>query len=99
MLLPGNTASLWKAVKIAKDVNTDTRPGKMHHSNVPIAGVVLPDSLAAFFNKKILDIAKDVPVKDGVYNGTKKINSENKMFMDAVSIKECIMTIKISICL
>ena len=30
--------------------------------------------------------------ESSVYNGTKMINLENKMFMDAVSIKECIMT-------
>ena len=56
---------------------------------------LLPDQFAAFFNSKIDHIANMLSVKDGVYNGIRKIYQENKMFMDKVSIKECMLSLKI----
>ena len=35
-IYPGNTGSLWKAVKTAKDVNTKDLPSTMYENNVPI---------------------------------------------------------------
>ena len=68
-----NTTSLWKAVRIAKDLNTDDLPNRMYENNQVIEPPLLPDQFAAFFNLKIDHIANMLPVKDGVYNGIRKI--------------------------
>ena len=53
IILPGNTQSLWKAVKVSKDVNTSSLPSSMHEENVEIGENTLPDRFASFFDKKV----------------------------------------------
>ena len=36
-----------------------------------------------------------LPVNPEVYNGTKKLEQGNKMFMDKVSIMECILSLQV----
>ena len=42
-IIPGNSKSLWKAVKLAKDVNTNELPSKMFHNGVLIFIILLWD--------------------------------------------------------
>ena len=78
-ILPGNTQSLWRAVKIAKDVNTSSIPNKMYTKNeVLIDSGQLPQSFADFFDAKIRDLVEEIDMDDSVYNGKKKLNSNAK---------------------
>ena len=73
-IIPGNTASLWKAVKIAKDVNITELPNTMRENGVEIEKKSLPDRLASFFYNRVKNLADSTTIKDDVYNGKKKTN-------------------------
>ena len=50
--------------------------------------------MAEFFSSKITNISNLLPISEDVYNGRRKISTNNKMFMDPDSIKECVMSLK-----
>ena len=54
-------------------------------------GHSLTDTFAEFFNSKIKTLSDTVEVSEGVYNGSKGVKPEIKMFMDPLSVKECIL--------
>ena len=66
----------------------------MYEGGIPINKAALPDQLARFFNSKIVELSNQLPVNDEVYNGTKKLEQVNKMFMDKNSIMECILALQ-----
>ena len=92
---PGNTSSLWKAVKTAKDLNSKDLPNKMYEGGIQIEKNELPDKFANYFSSKITELSDMLPVNPEVYNGTKKLEQGNKMFMDKVSIMECILSLQV----
>ena len=93
-ILPGNTQSLWRAVKIAKDVNTSSIPNKMYTKNeVPIDSGQLPQSFADFFDAKIRDLVEEIDMDDSMYNGKKKLNSIPEHFMGRERILQCIKSL------
>ena len=59
---------------------------------VPISE--LSEAFAGFFDKKVLGIVHSTKVVHGVYNGRRKINEEDSMFMTGDSIIECIKLMK-----
>ena len=61
---------------------------------IPINKAALLDQIARFFNSKIVELSNQLPVNDAVYNGTKKLEQDNKMFMDKNSIMECILALQ-----
>ena len=91
---PGNTETLWKAVKAARDVNISTMPNNLHLNGIPIPDENVADTFARYFDDKIKKIGQETKIDDGVYNGIKCVESYNKMFMDPESIKECMLTLK-----
>ena len=93
-IYPGNTGSLWKAVKKAKDVNTSDLPHTMYEDNVPIDENKLPDKIANQFNTKIINLANDANLNDEVYNGRKKTDTDSGMFIDPTSIRKCVQSLK-----
>ena len=94
-ITPGNTQSLWRAVKIARDVNVSTMPKQMFgEGGVRVPENDLPDSFARFFDKKVKDIITSVSIDEDVYNGKELINANNSMFMDCLSIKNCVLSLK-----
>ena len=97
-IYPGNTGSLWNAVKKAQDVNTNDLPNTMYINNTPIAEDELPDKIANYFNTKVTKLADEAVINENVYNGTPKIATQTKMFMDPNSIRECILSIKVKNC-
>ena len=56
------------------------------------------DCFASFFAEKVETITRETIVDPGVYNGDKKIESSNQMFMSPSEIKVCIEKIKIKNC-
>ena len=93
-MIPGNTKTLWNAVKSAKDVNTDILPKIMCLEGKIVDKGSLPDIIAVFFDKKVKQIVSSIACDDTVYNGKKKVEATDKMFMDIASIRECITTLK-----
>lgn len=95
-ILPGNTKTLWTAVKIAKDINTHSIPPNMTLEGTEIITKNQPDAFAKFFNDKI--VSNNTPVEDSVYNGKRKVLSPGLMFMTQENIKECIKSMKVKNC-
>ncbi len=93
-VVPGNTSSLWKAVKVARDQNTNTLPKNLLMDNNEIGPDQLADKFALFFDNKIRSLLSQVKIEESVYNGSRKIEADNCMFMDPVSVKECIKSLK-----
>ncbi len=94
LIKPGDTLSLWKAVKTAKDINPNSLPKSMFLNGVVINQEDLTDRFASFFDNKIRGIVEQVSIDDNVYNGTRKIFTSEKMFMDPTSVKLCLQSLK-----
>ena len=94
IIVPGNSKSIWKAVKVAKDVNTTTLPTTMFEKNVEIPENLLPDRFAGFFDIKIKNLLEEVEVDDSVYNGRKQIATRDKFFMDLETVREIMGNLK-----
>jgi endonuclease/exonuclease/phosphatase family metal-dependent hydrolase len=94
-ILPNNTSSLWKAVKLAKDLNVTNLPKTLYENNIKIPKSDWPDRFATFFENKVNGIVKDVKLNHNVYNGTRKVQVNNKNFMDTKSVMECVKSLKI----
>ena len=91
---PGNSGSLWKAVKVARDVNVTTLPNSLYLEGTLVPNSEAPDTFASFFDNKIKKILQEVNIEEDVYNGKKMVHAIDKMFMDENSIKECMLTLK-----
>ena len=55
-----------------------------------------PDSFAVFFQTKVRSISQRAKVSPNVYNGKRKVDCHDKMFMSKVDITECVRSIKIN---
>ena len=97
-ILPNNSKSLWKAVKIAKNVNIEKLPKEMHNNTVPINDSDLPNAFAEFFMTKTTNIVNDTITDDNVYNGKRKINVENHDFMLQSDVLKAVNSLKIKNC-
>ena len=71
-IVPGNTASLWTAVKTAKNVNTSDLSNKMYLEETEVNSEELADKFATFFRNKISKILEKIEIDYQVYNGEKK---------------------------
>ncbi len=98
VIIPGNTKSLWTAVKIAKDLNNEAIPSPLFHNGEEINPPQIPEAFADFFDTKIKNALAETQIKNNVYNGKRKVTSESKMFMSSKDILECLKSIKIKNC-
>ena len=71
----GQGADLWKAVKIAMNLNIDHIPQNMTLGGQPIAPSDTANAFAAFFNKKVQDLVNVTQPNINVYNGKNKFLS------------------------
>jgi hypothetical protein len=97
-ILPGNSKSLWDAVKIAKNQNTPTLPDIMSVNEINIKNEDLPFEFAKFFSNKIAQIISTTQISNTVYNGKRKVDYENSFFMTDTDILESLRSIKIKNC-
>jgi hypothetical protein len=67
-ILPGNTKSLWDAVKIANNKSSNVLPKVLLKDNCEIPSNDVPDEFAKFFDTKVKNIVLSVNIKEGVYN-------------------------------
>ena len=87
-ITPGNSKSLWQAVKLAKNFGITHIPDLMTLGGVEISGQDISHGFANFFDKKVNDIVISTKVNNNVYNGAQKIQAQSDMFMTREKIKE-----------
>ena len=86
--------NLWKAVKVAKNLNIDSIPSNLTLDGIPIATHETANAFAKFFNEKVMSHANNTKVDPGVYNGKNKLIVPDKNFMQYNDVKECMLTLK-----
>jgi hypothetical protein len=91
---PGNSKSLWPAIKCAKDLNHGGLPTTMLESGVEIPEENLSDRFAYYFDKKIKDVVSRVELDESVFNGNKKLECWDFIFIGKPAILSCIKTLK-----
>ena len=91
---PGNSQSLWKPVKIAKDVNLTSLPKSMYENHIEIPLDKLPDRFASFFYNKIEKLLEEVNIDENIHNGLNKVTCTNFDFMDMESVISCMKSLK-----
>ena len=97
-LIPGNSKSLWNAVSLAKDINPNQIPTAMNYNGRNILPVDISETFASFFDNKVKAIVESCKVDDNVYNGKRKVNTNDKNFMTRDNIIKAIKSIKIKNC-
>ena len=94
-IIPGNNKTLWEAVKIAKDLNIDDLPDEMKLDGKTIPKEEIAEEFAKMFEQKVKDISSTTKVDDGVYNGNRKINEQNKNSMQTSDVRKAILSLKL----
>ena len=97
-IVPGNSKSLWNAVKIAKDINISPIPTNMQYDGNTIKIEELPDAFSKHFKDKVDNIISKNNLNGNVYNGSNKIQSNNINFMEQSNVVKAILSIKIKNC-
>ena len=97
-ILPGNSKTLWKAVSKAKDSNIQSLPETLTKNSINIPLVDQPDAFAEYFSDKIKLIVNESKIDNSVYNGVRKIVSENENFMTPENIITAINSLKLKNC-
>ena len=97
-IIPGNTKSLWDAVKLAKDMDTPKLPSQMYRNNNLINEEELPDKFADLFGDKVNDIVKGAQISNTVYNGKRKINMAPANFMTPKNVLLAVTSMKTKNC-
>ena len=93
-IIPGNTKSLWDAVKIAKDSNKPKLPVSMSYNNQNVNRNELPDAFADFFQSKVENIVNNQIINDQVYNGKKRVATQTLNFMGENEVLNAIKSLK-----
>ena len=94
----GKINSLWRSVKIAKNLNCDSIPSNLTCGGVPVPAHQIADAFAAHFNDKIKSHVINTKVCPNVYNGRNKIIVQNRNFMQKNDVKECMQSLKSKKC-
>ena len=97
-ILPGNSKSLWSAVRIAKDQNIEGFPKIIFQNGIKIPEKNIPDTVATFFDNKVRGLVQDTLIDPNIYNGRQKIQSEDSFFMGKEDILHCASTLKVKNC-
>jgi hypothetical protein len=93
-IIPGNTQSLWKVVKVARDINVNTLPVNLCINGAQIIDSEKAEAFATFFDTKIKSVLNSVSINEDNYNGKKIVNSEDKMFNDKNAVIEVMKSLK-----
>ena len=97
-IVPGNSKSLWDAVKRSKDINSNNLPDTLTLDGNKVNKNDLPDVFAKFFVDKVNAIVDDCVVSDSVYNGTRKLHSNPRNFMTPENVFKSIKSLKSKNC-
>ena len=87
--------NLWKAVKVAKNLNSDDLPSNLTLNGIPVAEGDVADAFAKHFDEKIkMNVNKTKVDPNLVYNGKCKLIVQDRNFMMESDVKECITDLK-----
>ena len=89
----GGGGNLLKAVKIAKNLTTETIPSNLTLGGVPVAPHEAANAFVKLFHEKITSQGNKTRVAPTVYNG-KKLVVQNRNFMQKCDVKECMQSLK-----
>ena len=95
---PGNTKSLWDAVKLAKDIEPTHLPTEMSKDGIIYNRKEMPSAFANHFISKVESLKTDLKISEAVHNGTKIIQSENSNFMTETEVSTCLKELKTKNC-
>ena len=70
----------------------------MYRNEIEIPANDVPEAFARFFNEKISKIVQEILIDPNVYNGKKKINSQNHNFMSAPDVVTAVKSLSIKNC-
>ena len=88
-LIIGGGFNLWKAVRIAKDLNSESIPATLNLNDVPILPGSSAECFAEHFNDKIKTNVNQWKLDPEVYNGKCKLIVDNRNFMSKLDVKVC----------
>ena len=94
----GGGGDIWKAVKMAKNVNQNSLPPNLTLGGVPVATREIANAFGKFFSTKVNTLLANSKIERGVYNGKNKLIVQNRNFMTKIDIRECIYSIKSKRC-
>ena len=97
-IIPGNSKSLWHAVKIAKNTNVSSIPISVYLNGQLISEQEIPDAFALFFYEKIKNIVTLTEIDQTVYNGTNKLHAANENFMSEMELIAAINSLAFKNC-
>ena len=97
-IIPGNSKTLWKAVKVAKNISTSDYPNEMYLGDELINKIDLPNKFADHFENKVKKIVQDTQINPNVYNGKRKLIAPSEFFMSPDEISLAINSLKIKNC-
>ena len=73
-IIPGNSKSLWDAVKMSKDIIVNSLPKNMTMNGMPVSEHDRSNSFASFFEEKVRLITDSCIIDPLVYNGRQLID-------------------------
>ena len=91
----GSKVNLWKAVKVAKNLNSDSIPTNLTLGGVHVTECRVAESFGNYFSQKInTNVGMTVVDSDGVYNGKCKLIVQNRNFMQKSDVELCMADLK-----
>ena len=97
-IIPGNTKSLWDAIKIARDIEPTFLPEEVYKNDVKYARNEMPAAFCEHFAEKIRSLESELKINKNVYNGCKLIEAEERNFMTKEAVAECLKELKTKNC-
>ena len=89
----GIKGNIWKAVKVAKNLNEDSIPKNLSWGGIPVAENDIANSFASYFSQKVTSNVNKTKVDPNVYNGRCKMLVQNRNFMSKNDVDECMDTL------
>ena len=93
-IIPGNSHSLWTAVKIAKNESNNAIPKNLTRNGQTVIECEAANVFAGYFYDKVGEIKSNTMINNYVYNGMNKLLVVDRFFMTENDIIECIDSLK-----
>ena len=88
-ILPGNSKSLWDAVKIANDKNVSGLPDTLFKDGVELPNNIIPTAFGDLFYNKVKNITNETLINPNVYNRHIKITNLIDFTIAEENVGEC----------
>ena len=97
-ILPGNSHSLWSAIKVAKNHSSNSIPKNLTLAGQPVNECEAANAFACYFHDKIVEIKNNTLIDTSVYNGKRKLLVDNRFFMSEADVLACMNSLKLKNC-